>query len=134
MLENMTGRKMLELSLVLACLLTSVLAALRLLIQSWWTERLARRFRKRLALVDPNSEDSVYPFWGLPFSGSIRDDSAKDYIRMKGRRADPELVELERRLNVPFRYGWLNLALVPGGYIAAVVLVYLFENVLKHTR
>jgi hypothetical protein len=91
---NLTILELLEWVLVVGGLLTSILCAWRLAFEYGRTGWLARRFRKRVASIDPGAARSLYPFWGLPLGGSTRDDAIKRYVSEKGGDADPELVEL----------------------------------------
>lgn len=120
----------LEFVLVCFCACTSVLCFLRIIFLRIKLVPLRSNFQGRLWLVDPEAYKTIYPMLGFRRVWSI--NPFKDYIVAKGVNADAELVELEKKINAPVKYGLLTALWIPGGFFTAVVIMFIFDAFLKN--
>lgn len=116
-----------EIILVLLCIVVTITSFIRLIVLGWKVNGFARSFRERIAVIDPEGYKSIFTFWGVPYYGSNQAFLIKKYIAEKGNNADSELSALEKKINAPVNFGLLTVLLIPGGFISAVAVVYLFE-------
>jgi hypothetical protein len=115
----------LEMGLVLLCLGTLVFCFARISLLVLKVFALSLKFQNRLGVVDPTAYKSLSPFIIHPFW-------VKNYIVKKDVDADPELLELERKINAPVKYGLLTVLLMFGGFIDAGTIMFIFDAFLKN--
>ncbi|GEM_PF-3439351 len=121
-----------ELILVLLCLATSVIAFARLFLHTLRRNRLIRAFKERLALVDPSSSEKVLKGWGIQ-DALLNDLVALEvYLEEKGRGLDPELRSLGQSALAPLEHGVLTVLCVPGGFVAAILVLVVFDAFLHN--
>jgi len=121
-----------ELLLVLLCLATSVVAFAKLFFYTLRRDWLIRQFKKRLALVDPSSSAEIFEDWGI--RDAVLNDlvSLEAYLKQKGRGLDPELRSLGERALAPPKNVVLTVLCVPGGFVAAILVLVVFDAFLHN--
>jgi hypothetical protein len=124
--------ELIEMILVLSCLTTSVACFARLFMHTMKKTALAKKFKARLAAVDPKASEAIYEKWGIKDFQLNAAFSIEQYMIEKGKDADAELVELESQINAPFKHAWLTVSLIPGGFIAAIAVIVVFDAYLKN--
>jgi hypothetical protein len=116
----------LKTQLVIIGLGTTFICTVRLFLLVWKYFWLSKRFKDHLNHIDPIAYLSIYTFQGRPSRSISQIWAIKNYLAEKGKDADPELLELRKRLDSPVKWGLLTVLMIPGGIIFAGVIMTFF--------